>query len=73
MFKLLQENNKPENKNKKPKVIGKKIFQPININWSNLNLGKFALIKMKKNVIIMVFEEKINSCFKQLIRLLCEK
>jgi hypothetical protein len=31
-FKLLNEINNPEKKNKKPKVIGKKIFQPMNIN-----------------------------------------
>jgi hypothetical protein len=32
MFKLLKETNIPEKSNKKPKVKGKKIFQPININ-----------------------------------------
>ena len=40
------------------KTSGKKNFQPTCINWSNLNLGKFALTKMNKNVIIIVFNRK---------------
>ncbi len=61
IFNAFKENSIPEKKNKKPKTSGKKIFQPIYINWSNRNLGKFALTKINKNVIIIVLIEKTRT------------
>jgi hypothetical protein len=43
------------------KTIGKKIFQPININWSNRNLGKFARIKTKINATTIILKPKKKS------------
>ena len=54
--KQLKLNNKPGKNKTKPKVIGKKIFQPININWSNLNLGKFARTKTNRKVTKIIFK-----------------
>lgn len=34
--------------NKYPKDKGRKLFQPIYINWSYLYLGKVALVTIKK-------------------------
>jgi len=50
---LLKHIKNPEKKNTNPNVIGKKIFQPIPINWSKRNRGKFARTKINKNVIII--------------------
>ena len=44
-----------------PKTIGKKIFQPININWSNRNLGKLARINTKINATKIIFKPKKKS------------
>jgi len=41
--------------NKYPKDKGRKLFQPIYINWSYLYLGKVALVTMKKITPIMIF------------------
>ena len=59
--KAFKENNTPEKKKKNPKTRGKNIFQPMYINWSNRNLGKFALKKINKNVIIIVFIENTKT------------
>ena len=49
-------------KNKtKAKVKGKKIFQPIYINWSNLNRGKFDRTNIKVKAIKIDFILKNKS------------
>lgn len=70
LFKLI---NIPEKKNIKPKVKGKNIFHPINISWSNLNLGKFARININKKVIKIVLKAKKKSWIKQMIKILLKK
>jgi len=40
---------------------GKQTFQQININWSNLNRGKFARTNMNKKFTITTFKAKLNS------------
>jgi hypothetical protein len=45
-----------------PIMIGKSFVQQKDINWSNLILGKEALIQMNKNIKILVFIPKNNPC-----------
>lgn len=59
MSKPLNENKIPVYSNTKPSVNGKKIFQPICINWSNLNRGKLALTKINKNVTTIDLKVKV--------------
>lgn len=61
IFKLLKANRIPEKKKTKPKVMGKKIFQPMYINWSNRKRGKFARTKINKKVMQITLIAKINS------------
>jgi len=55
---LFNEIKKPEKKKTNPKVRGKKTFQPIAINWSKRNLGKFARTKINKKVMRITLNEK---------------
>jgi len=48
-------------KKTKLNVKGKKIFHPIYINWSNLNLGRLALTKINKNVMLIDLTAKIKT------------
>jgi hypothetical protein len=52
----------PEKNKTKPNVRGKKIFHPININWSKRNLGKFARTKIKRKLIKIILIIKKKSC-----------
>ena len=61
IFKPFRLIKKPETKNIKPKVKGKKIFQPKIINWSNRYRGKLALTKINKKTTKTTFKLKINS------------
>jgi hypothetical protein len=71
--KLLKDIKIPLKNKTKPNVKGKKIFQPININWSNLNLGKLALTNIKRKVTIIVLNAKKNSWLKQTNKIFLEK
>ena len=51
----------PTENKKQPKDNGRKLFQPMYINWSYLYLGKVARVTMKKTTPRAIFKLKVTS------------